>query len=469
MYIMMKKVLFTLLVISIAAPASLLKAQQTQTTPAWAVETPLQKQQRMAWWTHDRFGMFIHWGIYALPARHEWVMRNEKIATDDYQTYFEHFDPDLYNPREWAAMARAAGMKYVVVTTKHHDGFCLWDSGTTDFKATNTPHGKDLIAPLVDAFRAEGLRIGFYYSLIDWHHPDFPVDRVHPQWPGDPQKADSINRGRSMERYRSYMKAQLTELLTRFGQIDELFMDFSYPGENGKGHNDWNSEELLRLIRSLQPQIVVDNRMDLDHTDWGWDFVTPEQFMPQQWPTVRNRQVPWETCQTFSGSWGYHRDEHSWKSVRQLVVMLAETVSKGGNLLLNVGPTARGAFDSRATERLEGLAQWMKHHSRSIYGCTQAPDTFAVPHNCLLTYNPATRRLYIHVLEWPFKSLHLTGYNGRIRYAQLLNDASEIHYTVNTAPGSHTTENTASDSDLILTLPVRRPDAELPVIELFLK
>jgi alpha-L-fucosidase len=441
-----------------------------QNAPAWALETPEQKEKRMAWWTHDRLGMFIHWGLYSLPARGEWVKRREKITGADYQKYFERFNPDLYNPKEWAARARAAGMKYMVVTTKHHEGFCLWDSKHTDYKVTNTPHGKDLIKPLVDAFRAEGIRIGFYYSLIDWHHPDFHYDRHHPQCPPTPEKRKAANASSDMGKYRQYMKDQLTELLTQFGRIDELFMDFSYPGENGKGHADWDAEGLLQLVRSLQPEILVNSRMDLEHTDWGWDFVTPEQFMPRRWPEVRGRRVPWETCQTFSGAWGYHRDEHSWKSVRQLVVMLAETVSKGGNLLLNTGPTARGVFDDRAIARLDGIGKWMQFHRRSIHGCTQAPDDFTAPENCLLTYNPATKRLYIHVLEWPFKSLHLPGYAGRFSYAQLLNDASEIKFRTQThaQPDAHTTE-TSGAKDVMLTLPVEPPPVTLPVIELFLE
>ena len=461
---MNKQIILPVLLLALAAAG--LQAQEK--TPSWATETPAAKEARMSWWTHDRFGMFIHWGIYAMPARHEWVKRNERIADADYQKYFERFDPDLYDPKAWAAKARAAGMKYVVVTTKHHDGFCLWDSKATDYKVTNTPYGADLIRPLVDAFRAEGIRIGFYYSLIDWHHPDFPVDRVHPQWSDDAAKVAALNAPRDMARYRKYMLAQLTELLSNYGRIDELFLDFSYPGANGKGHQDWGSEELLRLIRKLQPQIIVDNRLDLDHTDWGWDFVTPEQFMPQAWPEVRGNKVPWETCQTFSGSWGYYRDEYSWKSVHQLIVMLIETVSKGGNLLLNVGPTARGLFDNRADERLDGIAQWMKFHDRSIYGCTQAPGELKAPDNCLLTWNPEKKRLYIHVLEWPFKSLHLQGYKGKIKYAQLLNDGSEIKFTVNTTLGSHTTENSGLEN-VILNLPVRHPDAEVPVIEIFLE
>lgn len=442
---------------------------QTKSTPSWARETKEAKAKRMSLWTHDRFGMFIHWGIYALPARHEWVKNYEHISDSDYQKYFDNFDPDLYNPTEWAQKAKAAGMKYVVLTTKHHDGFCLWDSKYTDFKVTNTPYGKDLLKPFVDAFRAEGIRVGFYYSLIDWHHPDFTYDGMHPNGPRDKDERKKANEKRNMNRYRQYMKDQLRELLTQYGQIDELFLDFSYPGEDGKGHEDWDSEGLIKLVRELQPQIVIDNRADMNHTDWGWDFVTPEQFMPQEWPKANGERTYWETCQTFSGSWGYYRDQYTWKSVHQLVVMLIETVSKGGNLLLNVGPTARGVFDDRANERLDGLAKWMKFHDRSIYGCTQVPDGFEKPQNCMLTYNPDTKRLYIHVLEWPFKSLHLKGYKGKIKYAQLLNDASEIRFkTSSVDTGSHLAELSGAE-DIILELPVERPNVEVPVIELMLE
>lgn len=439
-----------------------------QDTPSWAKETKEQKEKRMAWWKHDRFGMFIHFGIYSVPARHEWIKQRERISDDDYQKYFNHFDPDMYDPKEWAAKAKAAGMKYVILTTKHHDGFCLWNTKYSDFKVTNTPYKKDLLKPFVDAFRSEGLRVGFYYSLIDWHHPDFAYDRYHPNGPTDPAERKIANEKRDMKKYQQYMRNQLTELLTQFGQIDALWLDYSYPGENGKGHQDWDSEELLKLVRRLQPNVLINNRSDLSHTDWGWDFITPEQFMPKEWPMVREQRVPWETCQTFSGSWGYFRDEYSWKSVHQLVVMLVETVSKGGNLLLNVGPTARGVFDERADERLDGLTRWMKFHDRSIYGCTQAPDEFKTPNNCLLTYNPTTKRLYIHVLEWPFKSLHLPDFKGKFKYAQLLNDASEVKFrTVTQASGN--SGETSGENDVILTFPVERPNVEIPVIELFLE
>jgi len=280
------------------------------------------------WWVEARFGMFIHWGLYALPARHEWVKNRERITDEEYQKYFDHFNPDLYDPRAWARTAKEAGMKYVVVTTKHHEGFCLWDSKYTDYKATNTPYGKDLLRPLVEAFREEGLRIGFYYSLIDWHHPEFPVDRLHPM--RDNKEFREKNKDRDIRKYAEYLHAQVRELLTEFGRIDVLFLDFSYPGEDGKGREDWQSEKLVRMVRELQPHILINDRADLLDTDWGWDFRTPEQVMVREWPQVDGQRVLWETCQTFSGSWGYHRDEATWKSVDQLVRMLIDTVSKGG-------------------------------------------------------------------------------------------------------------------------------------------
>ncbi len=427
-------------------------------------ETAARREARMKWWTDARFGMFIHFGLYALPARHEWVKKNEHITDADYQKYFENFNPDLYDPKAWVKAAKAAGMKYIVVTTKHHEGFCLWDSRITDYKATKTPYGKDLIRPLVEAARAEGLRIGFYYSLLDWHHPDYVPDRAHPQW-GDAAFMEKA-KGRDQKKYIAYLHDQVREILTDFGTIDTLFMDFSFPGKDGKGRADWDSEKLIRMIRELQPGIIVDDRLDLLDVPGGWDYKTPEQFMPRGWPTIDGKKVPWETCQTFSGSWGYSRDEESWKSVRQLVAMLVETVSKGGNLLLNVGPTARGTFDVRAMDRLNGIGEWMKTNGRSITGCTQAPAGFPVPQNCFLTYNPETKRLYVHVLEWPIGALALDGLAGKVAYAQLLHDASEIQFS---APEPVGFQEGHSKDTLILKLPVKKPDVVLPVVELFLK
>jgi alpha-L-fucosidase len=430
-------------------------------------ETEEQKMERMAWWTNDRFGMFIHWGIYAQPARHEWVKRYERMTNEQYQKYFDLFDPDLYDPHEWARMAKKAGMKYAVITSKHHDGFCLFDSKYTDYKATNTPYGEDLIKKWVDAFRAEGLKVGFYYSLLDWHHPDYTIDRNHPQSAQTDEEYEKLNKGRNMENYRKYIKNQVRELLSNYGKIDIIWLDYSFPaGKHGKGRDDWDSENLIKMVRELQPGIIVNDRLDLLDFEGGWDFTTPEQYKVSQWPERNGKKIPWETCQTFSGSWGYYRDEATWKNTRQLLVLLIESVSKGGNLLLNVGPTARGTFDNRAREKLAAMGEWMEVNSPSIYNCTQAPDEFSSPDNCLLTYNPETNRLYVHLLDYPLSRFTMYGFGGKIKYAQFLHDRSEIQFGI---PRHNVTyQESLDEQDIILMLPVIKPDVEIPVIELIL-
>jgi alpha-L-fucosidase len=427
-----------------------------------------------AWFIRDRFGMFIHWGLYALPARHEWVKTRERMTDADYDRYFRRFDPDLFDPRDWARQAKAAGMRYAVLTAKHHDGFCLFDSQYTDYKATNTPAGRDLVREFTDAFRAEGLRVGFYYSLLDWHHPDFTIDVHHPR--RDDPDARAQNEGRSMARYCEYVRNQVRELLTGYGKIDVLWFDFSYPEQcgtgdkawmKGKGAEDWEAEKLIAMARSLQPRILIDNRTGIEQDIW-----TPEQYQLGDWlrhPETGERLV-WEACQTFSGSWGYYRDETSWKSPGQLIRMLVNTVSAGGNLLMNVGPTARGCFDRRACKALTVFADWMKYNSRSIYGCTMAePDLLAAcPRDCRMTQSQDGTRLYLHLFAYPFAHLELRGLAGRVEYAQFLADGSELRFTEGRV--DHFSLGAAAADDLlVLELPVQKPAGEVPVIELFLR
>lgn len=420
------------------------------------------------WFVKDRFGMFVHWGLYALPARHEWVKSREKIADADYQKYFEHFDPDLYDPGEWARMARAAGMKYVVLTTKHHDGFCLFDSAHTDYKSTNTPCSKDLVGPFVEAFRAEGLKIGFYYSLLDWHHPDFPIDVHHP----DRNRADAQerNQGRDIGRYAKYMRHQVRELLTNYGEIDILWFDFSYPhrdykGLPGKGRNDWESEKLLALVRELQPNALVNNRLDLlDEEGYLPDVMTPEQYSPRAAPKVKGQDVTWEVCHTFSGSWGYHRDEQTWKSPEQLIKILVDAVALGGNLLINVGPTARGTLDRRAVEALGAYEDWMRLNARSVYGA--GPSAYPAPDGC--KYTQSGNRLYLHIQSWPFRHIHIDGLEGRIRYAQFLHDASEVPWLEHSPDVALNIGVAIPKGQITLELPVSKPDIPAPVVEIFL-
>ncbi len=424
-------------------------------------------QGNTKWFVEDRFGMFIHWGLYALPARHEWIKNKEEITTEDYQKYFDHFEPDLYDPKAWAKAAKAAGMKYFVITTKHHEGFCLWDSAYTDYKAPNTPIGKDLLTPMVNAFREEGLKVGFYHSLLDWHHEDFPIDSLHPLR-NDPE-AEEKNKTKKIEKYTEYLHGQVRELLTNFGKIDILWFDFSYKKNfpdlgkfPGKGKEEWQSEKLIKMIRELQPEIILNDRLEM-----GGDLQTPEQYQPQEWVKVDGEPVVWETCQTFSGSWGYYRDETSWKSPEQLIQMLVNSVACGGNLLMNVGPTARGEFDYRALEALKVYGEWLKRHGRAIYGCTQSE--FTPPADC--RYTQKGKRLYLHIFNWPFRHIHLDDMVGKIEYAQLLNDASEVQFTE-----AKESEEAASyigvrqkAGSVVLELPVIKPPVTVPVVEIFLK
>jgi len=420
--------------------------------------TPLPTKGDTKWFQHDRFGMFIHWGLYSLAARHEWIKSREKMTTEQYQKYFDHFNPDLFDPKAWAKAAANAGMKYFIITTKHHEGFCLWDTEYTDYKITNTPYGKDVLRPMIEAFREEGLKIGLYHSLMDWHHPEYTTDVRHPMRDNEEYKAQDVNR--DLNKYDDYLHAQTEELLSKYGDIDIIWFDYSFPdGFNPKNRESWRADELIGKIRRLQPNIMINDRLDwrleLEH-----DIITPEQIMKREWLKINDQPIVWECCHTFSGAWGYHRDEETWKTVEQLIIMLVDSVSHGGNLILNVGPTARGEFDPRALERLEGLGEWMKRHSRSIYGCTQAPLEFEAPRDSIMTYNPTTHTLYLHMLAWRFDTIELKGELAQhVDYVQILSDASELSFS-----------RDEEGNTVTIKVPVKKPiNAAIPVIEIFLK
>ena len=430
-----------------------------------AVQAAAIDDAHLDWWRHDRFGLFVHFGLYSMPARHEWVKTREQIPEEKYDEYFKRFDPDLFDAKDWAKRAKAAGMKYAVLTSKHHEGFCLFDSAATDYKSTKTPFGRDIVKEFVEAFRAEGLKVGFYYSLLDWHHPHYAIDKHHPLRPakcrpGDKKKLGAVpedewaelNKSRDMDVYRKYMFDQVTELLTKYGKIDIMWFDFTSPGNHGKTPEDWNAKELLALVRRLQPGIIVNNRLGLNGKDEDFgDFVTPEQCRITKWAERNGARAPWELCQTFSGSWGYHREERSWKTPHQIIDILVSCVSHGGNLILNVGPTGRGDFDYRANDALAAIGAWMKHNSRSIYGCTEPPEEFKAPAGTRLTWNPVTKRLYAHLFDYKGGKLPV-GFADRIAYAQFLHDASEL---------AHGADGIA--------LPETKPPVEVPVVEMWMR
>ena len=335
-------------------------------------------KKRIKWFQHDRFGMFIHWGLYAIPARGEWVRNNEKLPKEDYQKYFEAFDPAGFDPREWARLAKHAGMKYAVLTAKHHDGFCLFDSKLTEYKSTNTKAGRDLVKEYTEAFRAEGLKVGLYFSLIDWHHPDYPHygDKHHPMRDNEGFKDHAQEE--DFERYLDYLHGQVREICTNYGKLDILWFDFSYDQMSGE---KWRATELVRMVRLLQPDVIIDNRLEAsgegfgsllsdNPSEYSGDFVSPEQIIPPE--GILNKKgepVAWEACVTLNNHWGYAVHDREWKSAGTVIRKLVECVSKGGNLLLNVGPDAKGYIPEESIAILTEVGDWIKRNGASIYGC----------------------------------------------------------------------------------------------------
>lgn len=373
-------------------------------------------EKRMAWYTEARFGMFIHWGLYSIPARGEWIRSEEEIPKEDYMKYFEQFDPVDYDPAKWAKAAKEAGMKYVVLTAKHHDGFCLFDSQYTDFKSTNTKCGRDIVKDFVEAVRGEGLKVGLYFSLLDWYHDDYPHygDKQHPMR----NNPACGNEGRDFNRYLDYMHNQVREICTNYGQIDILWFDFSYEDQNNVMRGEaWRATELMNMVRELQPGVIIDNRLEVSGEGYGslWtgnptpyhgDFVSPEQMIPPQGVQDKDgRDMVWEACVTMNGSWGYCENDHYFKPASMLIKKLVECVSKGGNMLLNVGPDARGNIPPQSVEILKEIGEWMQKNGRSIYGCGKAgiekPDCGRVTRR--------ENKLYYHLFENTIGPMPLPG------------------------------------------------------------
>lgn len=393
-----------------------------------------ERKQRTAWYTKDRFGMFIHWGLYAIPARGEWVRNQEKLSTEDYQKYFDEFNPTCYEPREWARIAKNAGMKYAVLTAKHHDGFCLFDSQYTDYKSTNTQCRRDLVREYLEAFRAEGIRVGLYYSLLDWHHPDYPHygDQHHPMRDNEAWKGATHN----WDNYITYFHSQVRELLTNYGKIDLLWFDFSYKSEALKGTafeemmgETWKATELVKMIRSLQREIIIDNRLGGDCKKaepefYSGDFVSPECMMPAD-PILDElgRPVPWELCLTLDNNWGYAKHKPgNYKTTKNVIEMLVECVSMGGNMLINVGPNAKGEFPKQSVRIFNEIGEWMKKNSECIYGCTTSE--YPVPRFGRYTQNG--KKLYAHVYHRFTDAVCLPGLHNKVKKARLLEDGCEL-------------------------------------------
>ena len=386
--------------------------------------------KRVEWYQQARFGMFIHWGIYAIPARGEWVRSVEEMTEEEYMTFFEEFDPIDFQPKKWAKAAKEAGMKYAIMTAKHHDGFCLFDSELTDFKATNTKAGKDLVKEYLEAFREEGLKVGLYYSLLDWHHPDYPhyKDQNHPMRNCEAQK----DVDRDFNRYLDYMHGQVRELCTRYGKLDIMWFDFSYGELRGEA---WRATELVNMVRGYQPDIIIDNRLEVSGEGFGslatdnpsvfaGDFVSPEQIIPPQGlKSESGKELVWEACITMNDNWGYCAKDKNFKPASTIIKKLVECVSKNGNLLLNVGPDARGNIPEESLEILREIGIWMKKNSASIYGCKGSG--LPKPENGRITGRG--NKLFYHVMENAIGSVPLYGISkDLVKSVRLLSDGSEL-------------------------------------------
>jgi alpha-L-fucosidase len=364
------------------------------TTAAYAAGDASDRERRMKWWHEARFGMFIHWGLYSVLGRHEWVMENEGIPVDEYEQLAKRFKPKPNAAREWAKLAKQAGQKYMVMTTKHHEGFCNFDTKLTNYCATKQGPGRDLVREYVEAARAEGLRVGFYYSLMDWHHPD-----------GARCAKDEQARRRFVE----YTHGLIHELLSNYGKIDVLWYDVAWPLDAA----GWESEKMNRMVFQLQPDIIVNNRNKLDG-----DFATPEQRIQAE----NNRA--WESCMTMNDSWGYQKTDDNWKTPKTIIRNLVTCARDTGNYLLNIGPKPDGSVPEESVRILTSVGKWMDRNGASIYNtekCQPRRSNYAG-----FTRNGNT--LYMHIHFWPGETAAIGGLRTKVKSARFLATGKEIRF-----------------------------------------
>jgi alpha-L-fucosidase len=352
------------------------------------------RERRMKWWHEARFGMFIHWGLYSQLGRHEWVMENEGIPVAEYEQLAKQFKPKPNAARDWARLAKQAGQKYMVMTTKHHEGFCHFDSKLTNYCAPKQGPGRDLVKEYVEAARAEGMRVGFYYSLMDWHHPD-----------GARCATDEAARRRFVD----YIHGQIHELLSNYGKIDVLWYDVSWPLDAA----GWESEKMNAMVFQLQPEIIVNNRNKLDG-----DFSTPEQTI-----TADNKHA-WESCMTMNDSWGYHRADDNWKSPKTVVRNLVTCAHDTGNYLLNIGPKPDGSIPEESVGILTKVGGWMQRNGPTIYQsekCQPRRSNYA-------SFSRKGNTLYMHVYFWPGSTVALGGLRNKVQSAKLVASGRDVKF-----------------------------------------
>jgi alpha-L-fucosidase len=416
-------------------------------------ETKEQRDARMEWWRDARFGMFIHWGLYAVPggiwngqevpSAGEWIMFSGQIPVKDYEPLVHQFNPVQFNAKEWVKIAKDAGMKYIVITSKHHDGFCLFDSNYTDYDIMSTPFKRDIMKELADECHKQGLKICWYHSIMDWHHPDYLPRRDWDKRPEIPADYD---------KYVKYMKNQLWELVNNYGDIGVLWFD-------GEWEGTWTEEygkDVYAYLRDLQGDLIINNRVSKGRGGmagmtaegiFSGDFGTPEQEIP----TTGMPGQDWETCMTMNDTWGFKKNDHNWKSKEDLIRKLIDIASKGGNFLLNVGPTAEGLIPQPSVERLQAMGDWLEVNGESIYDTTASVFPRLDWGRC--TAKPG--KLYLHVFDWPADGkLEVPGLQNKIKKAYLLADKK-----VKLEVASHS-------EGVTISLPAEAPDPIASVVVL---
>ena len=440
------------------ASAVLLAASCFFTCTSFA-ETAAEREARMGWWKEARFGMFIHWGVYSVlggtykgdPVNGigEWIMHRAQIPVEEYETYATMFNPQFFDAEEWVLLAKEAGMKYIVITSKHHDGFALWDSKVTDWDIVDSsPYGKDILAPLAAACEKHGIRLCFYHSIMDWHHP-YAQSTSYPNY-NDREKVNP-----EFPKYiENYMKPQLKELLTNYGDIGVLWFD----GEWTPAYTTEMGKDVYNYVRSLKPDIIVNNRVDKGRKgmeglnkegDFAGDFGTPEQEIPD----TGVPGVDWESCMTMNKTWGWKANDPEWKSSEMLIQNLIDIVSKGGNYLLNVGPTHEGVIPNPSVERLKDMGAWLKVNGESIYGAQASPFERPVWGR----YTSTDDAVYAHVMEWPE--------TGHVYVPHVDGKYGEITLLANGKP----LKTDVAKNGTTIFLPETAPDAVATVIKLTLR
>ncbi|HPA45752.1 MAG TPA: alpha-L-fucosidase [bacterium] len=380
-----------------------------------------ESKNRLQWWQEARFGMFIHWGLYSLLGRGEWVFYQEHFGPEEYAKLADRFHPQHFRPKEWVAMAQDAGMRYMVITTRHHDGFCLYDSKVSDFTAPKTAAKRDFIAEFADACRTMGMRVGFYYSLMDWRFPGaIPHSVIQPD-----------------EVYLSEVEqahAQVREICTQYGTVDILWYDMMHPHKADL----WRSEELNRMVRELQPDIIINDRAGLPE-----DFGTPENV-------IRVDARPWEACYTMNRTWGYAKYDRNYKPPHEIIRLLTTCVDGGGNLLLNVGPDGEGEFPIESVETLRHVGRWMRANGKAIYGA--GPSPISAP--ALGLASRVGDRVYLLIQRWPGSPVAFAWCGSKVASARVL------------STGQEATIEQKGDRVWLRGLPDYPPDPYMNVIEL---